>query len=362
MFRRTIQLPLPAGTRALAWVVSAIIAGMLLAACSGGETVVESPEWDARSVAESYAKLPFTPVIVNSNLGRGPTRLTLALLKRDQTLVLEGEVTARIFRLADDTEAHPAQAEFFGSFEMTARTIDTADAEGHATRLDRDDRGHALAEVALRAPLAAPGRAMLPTHDGALSTVFTTMVDFDRAGIWGAQLHVRTGSKTYANLLTTLAVLEKTGEPSVGDEVPRSHQKVATDVTDLTVIDSSATPNPELHDITIADAIASGKPSVVAFVTPAFCQTRFCGPVLQHVVIPTHRDYGDRVHVLHLEPFDLEAARQGTLTPTPTVQEWNLRSEPFIAVVDGQGRLAAKFEGIIDYSEIQQALDAILAR
>lgn len=335
----------------------ALAAATVLAIACGSLGGTTTPKWDARTVGESIKSTPFTPVIVNSNIGRGQTRLALALLKQDQTLVLEGNVTARIFRLDIDPEKNPTAGVLLGSYDLTARTIDVAD---HGVmRFDRDEAARTMIDVALHDPSRLD--ATLSAHDGALSTIFTTMIDFKESGMWGAQLQVKTGNKTYRNLLVTFAVLDKTAEPSVGDAAPRTKQKIAKDASELADLDSSTKPNLVLHNITVADAIASGKPTLVAFVTPAFCQTRFCGPVLTNAVLPVQQQYNGRVNVIHIEPYDLPAARRGTLTAVPAAQEWNLRSEPFIGILDGQGRVTAKFEGIIDFAEIKQALDAVLA-
>ena len=350
--------PHPRLVRPALFLVIAVVASLAVACGSGGGSSTP-PQWDARTVGESIRKVPFTPVIVNSNIGVGETRFALALLKQDQTLVLEGDVTARIFRIAEDPEKSPTEATLLGEYQFTARTIDIADHEqGRSMHLDRDENGRALANVALR-DTSTPQPAA-PAHDGAMSTIFTTMIDFKESARYGAQFQVKTGSKTYRDLLVTFVVLQKTAEPSVGDMAPKTKQKIAKDVTDLAEIDSSSKPNPALHDITVADAIASGKPSVVAFVTPAFCQTRFCGPVVKNVVLPLEQQYAGRVHVIHIEPYDLPAARKGQLTAVPAAQEWNLRSEPFIAVLDSQGRVAAKFEGIVDFAEVKVAVDAVL--
>lgn len=343
-----------------------VAAGAAFALACGAAS--DTGRWDSRSVGESIAGLPFTPLIVNSNVGRGPTRLAFALLLRDQTLVLEGEVTARIYRLDDSPEDQPTTATLLGTYATTARTIDTAD---HGVmRLaprDRDDaRGsHAQADVALRPRDRDHDRAPLPAHDGSLSTMFTTMVDFPEAGVWGADLDVTTGGETYPHLRMTFTVREHTAEPAVGDEAPRTMQPIVTaDSTaeELAALDSSPTPHRALHDITVGEAIASGQPALVAFVTPAFCQTRFCGPVLNNVVLPVEQQYGDRVHVIHIEPYDLALARgEGRLESVPAAVEWRLESEPFIAVLDRGGRVTAKFEGIIDLDEVTAALDAALA-
>ena len=343
-------------SRAGRWVSLVALAAIatLVLACNDRSA---PPKWDAASVGKSISSAPFTPVIANSNLGRGPTRLAVALFQKDSTLVLQAEVSARLFRLDNQPEQHPDTATERGTYRFTARTVDTAD--HGAMRFDRDAAGRTYADVALRAPSTAEPAA--PAHDGALATIFTSMVDLNEAGMWSAQIDVKTGGKEYRSLLVTFAVSERTAEPAVGEPAPRTVQKLAKDVANLAEIDSSKTPNPELHSITVADAIASGKPSVIAFVTPAFCQTRYCGPVMQTIVTPLHQQYRDRAHVIHIEPYDVALARRGTLTAVPATGEWNLRSEPFIAVLDRQGRVTAKFEGIIDLDEVKQALEAALA-
>jgi hypothetical protein len=63
--------------------------------------------------------------------------------------------------------------------------------------------------------------------------------------------------------------------------------------------------------MTVAEAIQSKKPTVVTFATPAFCQTRFCGPVVDEVVLPLAKDYAGRANFIHIEPYNLAEARQG---------------------------------------------------
>ncbi|MSQ42373.1 MAG: hypothetical protein EXR65_04985 [Dehalococcoidia bacterium] len=339
--------------------VAVVLAAAVLTACGGS---AGPARWDARGVAESISDAPFTPVNVNSNLGVGRTRLAFALFKPDQTLVIEAQVTARLYRLAGDPEQQPTAATAAGTFTLNARTIDVADHQGARWPGDRP-RGApgapAMHDVALAAPRHDAPPA--PAHDGALSTVFTAMVEFTEAGLWGIELDVKAEGKTHRGLRLTLRVLPHTSEPAVGDAAPGSKQAILKDVANIADIDSARPPHLVLHDITLADAIGSGRPVVAAFVTPAFCQTRFCGPVLDTVVLPAWKAYGDRVQFVHIEPFDIPAARKGSFNPVPAAKEWRLLSEPFIAVIDRQGKVAAKLEGIVALEELTQALDAVLA-
>jgi hypothetical protein len=116
-----------------------------------------------------------------------------------------------------------------------------------------------------------------------------------------------------------------------------------------------------MHDITIADAIASGRPSVIAFATPAFCRSRTCAPVMDTVMDPLFDRYGERAQFLHIEPYALEDLRAGFIqTPEAVTREWGIQSEPWIFVVGSDGRVAAKFEGISGIAEVEAALLATL--
>src|SRR5207237_7507150 len=114
----------------------------------------------------------------------------------------------------------------------------------------------------------------------------------------------------------------------------------ASDVSDLRQIDSSDPPDPRLHRTRIADAIAQGKPQVIVFATPRYCTSRVCGPVVDIVrtLIPT---YEDRVAFIHEEIWETGDLQKFS----STVAEWNLRSEPWIFVVDGTGMVRARVEG-----------------
>jgi hypothetical protein len=146
-------------------------------------------------------------------------------------------------------------------------------------------------------------------------------------------------------------------------------------------------PDP-FHDMTIADAAVSGKPSVVLFGTPAFCETRTCGPVMETVMLGLSEQYADRVNFIHVEPYRLEELRNGIAScavpafnaefarqgvgegngecPKASEEEiqaagesWNLSSEPIVFVLDGEGKIAGIFDGIIAPQEVRAVLAQI---
>ena len=153
----------------------------------------------------------------------------------------------------------------------------------------------------------------------------------------------------------TVTVLAAPRTPAPGTPAPRSHNLIASDVQDLRQIDTSDPPDARLHQVRIADAIAQGTPQVIVFATPQFCSSRVCGPMVDIVrtLLPA---YGDRVVFTHQEIWKNVEAQEFF----PTVAEWNLQTEPWLFVVDGQGIVRAKFEGLTTAREIEAVLQQIL--
>ena len=185
--------------------------------------------------------------------------------------------------------------------------------------------------------------------------IYVAQVSFARPGTWGLEVLAMQGNGSTEVSKFTVKVLKAPRTPALGTPAPRSHNLIASDVPDLRHIDTSDPPDPRLHQVRIADAIAQGKPQVIVFATPKFCTSRVCGPVVDVVrlLLPT---YGDRVVFTHQEIWQ-DFATQRVL---PTVEEWHLHSEPWIFVVDGKGIIRAKFEGLTTAREIAVALQQIL--
>jgi hypothetical protein len=187
-------------------------------------------------------------------------------------------------------------------------------------------------------------------------------VNFPRAGTWGIEIlahHQKDGSRDVARI--AVKVLDTSHTPAVGSPAPRSRNLIASEIKDLRQINTSPRPDPRLHQVRIADAIEQGKPQLIVFATPQFCTSRMCGPVVD-IVRTLLSAHGKRVAFTHQEIWQDFAEKK----VFPTVQEWRLTTEPWIFVVDGQGIIRAKFEGLVTARELeaalQQALKETLAR
>jgi len=316
------------------WSMLLVVGLAALSVACGGSSAAR---WDARGIAESQDGAPFFPILVNSPLGLGANRLAVALTD-EGALLSEAEITLRLYRLAEEPENAPESAELRDELITTPRSITVTTDHIH-------------------------GDGTLHRHAGPRSTIYVANVEFDETGWWGVEIDVVLDGERHEGIrLSNSFVDEQTSEPGVGEQVPRSQQLTLRDVSDISEIDSTNPPNPAFHELTIAEALKTGKPVIVAFVTPAFCQTRFCGPVMEEVILPAHAEYGDAAVFVHVEPFDLEAARNGQLVSVPTVEEWGLLSEPFVFVLNADGTVAAKFEGIMEAEEVTAAVEQALAR
>lgn len=190
--------------------------------------------------------------------------------------------------------------------------------------------------------------------------VYVASINFDIAGSWLAEITAqRSADGAHAVIHLPFNVVANPLVPAVGQPAPRSHNPTAKDVSDVSTIDSG-TPPDDMHQISIADAIAQQRPTLVIFATPAFCQTATCGPEVK-VVQSLEPSYQSRLTFIHVEIF-----RDFKPDPTKrqyaqTVLDWRLQTEPWIFLIDPKGIIRARFEGPTATDEVKAAIDQLLA-
>jgi hypothetical protein len=136
---------------------------------------------------------------------------------------------------------------------------------------------------------------------------------------------------------------------------PLSENRTLATEPDINKLNSGNDPDPALYQLTVAEAVANGKPTVVGFITPGLCETRWCAPVLNSVA--TVRDQvGDAANFIHIEVYeDFQA-----LTYVPEMAEWGLQTEPYIFILDKRGQVTASLPGPVSPRELMQALAEVL--
>lgn len=313
---------------------------LLLAAClalaiatvscgggSDGGNDVSETSWPRVQELDPDAEI--TPLPQNSQIEVGDSRFTVGLLNKGQELILDGEVTARFYKIEGEegTLKGEAQMQFRGLQESIVQTQDDG---------------------------------TLRTVPGAEVGAYVANYTFTEAGDWGAVVEGSAGSEQIGPVRVRFNVLEQGTVTGIGDPAPRSEQLTLDDVDDIALIDSSNPPHPELHNQTLAEALDKGRPILLAIATPAFCTSRLCGPIVDEVVVPLFEEYGDRAEFVHIEPYDLAAAHAGSIVAVPALADWGIQTEPWIFVIDREGRIAARFEGITTVEEVEPALQAAL--
>ena len=303
----------------------------LAAACGSGEGGVPSSlDFSARAVGEAFDP-EAQPVLLNSALAVGENRLTFGFFRSDTSLILEASGSVWIYRLDESR-----RGAFVGSYELQRAAFSQQTDHKHD-----DGSTH--------------------VHEDPLVAVFHATVDFDRTGDWGAELDAEIEGERRRLRVQPFNVLERTPEPQVGDALPESPHLTLRDTDDISAVSSMVEPIPEMNQLTVAEAVATGKPVLVAIATPAYCESRFCGPLMEAVVVPLWEEFGGEVQFVHVEPYELEEVRAtGRLVAIPLLDDWQLQTEPWIFIAARGGAVTAKFEGVASIEEVRAALVAAI--
>ena len=307
-------------------ILSGVIAVLLLAT---GPDLIHRLATNLGIALAAESNDDLQPLITTSELIVGENRFAFGLAKANK-LLENAHVQLRIYsidgpkpNLIAETNAlyHPVE-----SAESGGRVHRHADGTRHVHRAESEVRG-----------------------------LYVTRLTFTRPGPWGIELQAQDDNGSLATARVTVTVASAPQTPGLGTLAPRSRNLIASDVRDLRQIDTSQKPDPRLHQVRIADAVAQRKPQLIVFATPQFCTSRMCGPVVDIVrqLLPA---YNKRVAFIHQEIWQDFAGKK----VFPTVEEWRLVSEPWTFVVDGEGIIRGKFEGLVTVRELEQALQQTL--
>lgn len=285
----------------------AILLVFVLAACGQSQT--------AAPPAAEQAEADYAAVVAASELVVGPNRLPIGVLK-DGSPVNDPALTLHLrFFYLDGDDSTAVQAE-----------------------TDALYRGEGL-------PLG----------------LYVAYTEFDRPGGWGVEVQIpRSDGEPQVQRLR-LDVAAESRLPNVGDAAIPSTTLTAADVPELAQLTSDAAPDPDLYQLSVADALAAQQPFLVTFSTPGYCQTAVCAPNLE-VIKDLKDEFQPQVNFIHVEvypyPFgDSFAARE----LVPAMAEWRLRTEPWTFLVDTEGVIQARFEGGLTYAELRPALERLAA-
>jgi hypothetical protein len=194
-----------------------------------------------------------------------------------------------------------------------------------------------------------------------LTVIYALDREFKRAGDWGLEVQARFPDGTGSIKRIGFKVLESSPTIKPGQKAPSVDTPTAASVNnDLSKISSALPPVPAFYEQSLAGALESGKPTALLFATPAFCQTRFCGPMYE-VTTGLQKKYAGRVNFVHVEVFTgLPNPAANNWQLAPAMQAFGLQTEPWLFLIRSDGIVSYRVEGIFSESEVEPQVDALL--
>ncbi len=179
--------------------------------------------------------------------------------------------------------------------------------------------------------------------------------EFPSAGAWVVVAHFEQPDGTPVDGQFAVQVTDTNSSPQIGQAPPASRNRTLKTEPDISQLSSDTHPDPDFYQLTVADALQSGRPTVVTFATPAYCTSRMCAPVLDSVkaVAP---DWKGTVNFIHIEVYK----QFQPLVYADEMAEWGLTSEPWTFVIGADGRVAARLGGPLSTEELKQVLAGVV--
>jgi YtkA-like len=213
--------------------------------------------------------------------------------------------------------------------------------------------------------MEAPGTFM-STIEGRPG-LYRAAVDFSKAGDWGVEAVATEPDGSTRMGRMVFSVRETGTTPPIGAQGIPSDTPTASTPDEIATISTDDNPDPDFYRESVADALAAHEPFALVFATPAFCTSATCGPTLD-MVKSAAANFKGRMSFIHVEPYELQMV-DGHLQPVLTAdnlpisvqatEEWGLPTEPYIFVLDSDGKVTAKFEGIASPEELQAAFESV---
>ena len=309
---------------------------LALSACAAQER--EAPPSGDPWLAGAPADAVWLPILATRDLAVGVARIAFTL-EGGQRGAPAPRVRAALYDLAADS-GQPVSSQYarFVQFIQPGGAAPPVTPHSHAG-------GFSVSEG-------------LPAVDQGL---YLIPVRLPHPGEWGIAFEISSADGARQEAVRfRFSVRERPAAPTKGDPAPASPSRSLADAAPLHELTSDPTPEPALYQLSIADALAQRRPIVLAFATPAFCHSRSCAPVLE-VVKAVWRPRAAELIALHIEVFE-NPHQPEQLREAPAFSAWNLPSEPWVFVIDADGRIYSSYEGAVSEAELALDADEVLAR
>jgi hypothetical protein len=198
---------------------------------------------------------------------------------------------------------------------------------------------------------------------------YSSYVNFDRAGRW--RLDVQVDNPDGVNEVQfEVEVMERSPVPALGSRALLSLSKTLAGHGPIGEITTDYSPDPDLYQLTVKEAVENSLPSVVVFASPAFCTSPTCGPQVDTVSELKGKHLGE-ANFIHVEIYDNPAEIQGDLDRAEifgVVGDWGLTAiedyfnESWTFIINADGIIDDRFEGFATLDELEVALLKVLPK
>ncbi|MDP4928347.1 MAG: hypothetical protein NWQ72_01020 [Ilumatobacteraceae bacterium] len=188
-------------------------------------------------------------------------------------------------------------------------------------------------------------------HDVNMPTPYWPfIVDVQKVGVYLLILDAAPESEMSFQVEERVNVLS----PLVGDALPPFDTPTVDNKRGVDPICTSPQGTCPFHEVTLTEALQSGKPVIYLIGTPAYCKTGTCAPGLD-ALIALSKKVGDAAVFVHADVYTDKTAT----TAAPAVLAYKLAYEPLLYITDAKGVLVNRLDAVFDVTEMSSALAAV---
>ena len=325
-----------------------ILLALFVVACGGGDKTVDTPPDPVANVPDEggirdSVKLASDPKAAEFPASKGATLQELAdkMLAGPQ-LALASSVftTPGASRMAFGMIAQDGTP-IYGQTAIYVAPTPGAQAEGPfvapADVLLTDKRYRSKQAATTQDPFVA---------------VYGADVEFAKQGQYAVLAATKKADGTLTGATGQITVSKQKDDPipAIGEKAPVVHtDTLETAKGDISNIDTRVPPS-DMHE-DFADVVGK-KPVALLFATPELCASRVCGPVTD-MELQMKSKYGDEMTFIHQEVYVDNNASNDLRQP---LKDFNLRTEPWLFVVNAKGVITARLEGSIGVQQFEDAV------
>ncbi len=319
--------------RLLPVLMATALVALGLVACSGGSdgdetarsapSVSDFPSAEGKNIEQVYGEQSESDLVVSpaaSVFEVGKNRYPFGVFEVGGAQINDAEVALYF--------AKTARSEVFGPLPASVESLET--------------------KPAFRSKGSeAPGEAT--------SFYLVNDVEFSQPGPWLAMAVIEGQDGPEATRIPSPTIGQFPNVAAAGDRAPRISTPTAESVGgDLSKIDTRQPPS-SMHETDFADVVGR-KPVVLQFATPALCQTRVCGPVVD-VTEQVKSEFGDQAEFVHMEIYKDNDPTNGL---RPQLGPFGLQTEPWLFLIDENGKIVQSIEGPFSVDELTADVEKLV--